>query len=69
MTIGMDKPIMLVNSAMVDVMDEEELRWVLAHELGHALSGHARLSHDPQPDPHPQRHLDRSSRSAPWASG
>lgn len=41
MTIGMDKPIILVNSGMVDVMDEEELRWVLAHELGHALSGHA----------------------------
>jgi len=41
MTIGMDKPIILVNSAMVDLMDEEELRWVLAHEVGHALSGHA----------------------------
>jgi Zn-dependent protease with chaperone function len=41
MTIGMDKPIIVLNSAMVDLMDEEELRWVLAHELGHALSGHA----------------------------
>jgi Zn-dependent protease with chaperone function len=41
MTIGMDRPIIVLNSAMVDLMDEEELRWVLAHELGHALSGHA----------------------------
>jgi Zn-dependent protease with chaperone function len=41
MCIGMDKPIIVVNSAMVDLMDEEELRWVLAHELGHAMSGHA----------------------------
>ena len=41
MTIGLDRPIIVVNSALVDLLDEEELRWVLAHELGHALSGHA----------------------------
>jgi Zn-dependent protease with chaperone function len=41
MTIGMDKPFIVMNSAMVDLLDEEELRWVLAHEVGHALSGHA----------------------------
>jgi Zn-dependent protease with chaperone function len=41
MTIGMERPIIVVNSAIVDLMDEEEMRWVLAHELGHALSGHA----------------------------
>jgi Zn-dependent protease with chaperone function len=41
MTIGLERPIIVVNSALVDLMDEEELRWVLAHELGHALSGHA----------------------------
>jgi Zn-dependent protease with chaperone function len=40
-TIGMDKPVIVINSAMVDLLDEEELRWVLAHEVGHALSGHA----------------------------
>ena len=41
MTIGMDKPIIVVNSSLLDLLDEDELRFVLAHELGHALSGHA----------------------------
>lgn len=41
MTIGMDRPIIVVHSALVDLLDEDELRWVLAHELGHAMSGHA----------------------------
>jgi Zn-dependent protease with chaperone function len=41
MTIGLERPIIVVNSALVDLLDEEELRWVLAHELGHALSGHS----------------------------
>jgi Zn-dependent protease with chaperone function len=41
MTVGMDRPIIIVNSGLVDLLDEEELRFVLAHELGHALSGHA----------------------------
>jgi Zn-dependent protease with chaperone function len=41
MTVGMDKPMIVLNSALVDLLDEEELRFVIAHELGHALSGHA----------------------------
>ncbi|HEX4685747.1 MAG TPA: M48 family metallopeptidase [Nocardioides sp.] len=40
-TIGMNKPIILVNSGLVDLLDEEELRFVVGHELGHAMSGHA----------------------------
>lgn len=40
-TIGMDRPLIVVNSALVDLLDEEEMTFVLAHELGHALSGHA----------------------------
>src|SRR6478609_10021080 len=40
-TIGMNKPTIVVNSALVDLLDEEELRFVIGHELGHALSGHA----------------------------
>nr|WP_231980166.1 M48 family metallopeptidase [Tessaracoccus coleopterorum] len=41
MTIGIDKPKIVVNSALVDLLDDQELRFVLGHELGHALSGHA----------------------------
>jgi hypothetical protein len=41
MTIGMDKPVIVVNSSLLDLLDEEEMRFVLAHELGHAQSGHA----------------------------
>jgi Zn-dependent protease with chaperone function len=39
--IGMERPIIVVDSGFVDLLDEEELRWVIAHELGHAMSGHA----------------------------
>lgn len=41
MTIGMSKPFIVLNSGVVDLLDEEELRFVIAHELGHAMSGHA----------------------------
>ena len=40
-TIGLDKPIIVLNSALVDLLSEDELRFVVGHELGHALSGHA----------------------------
>jgi Zn-dependent protease with chaperone function len=40
-TIGMDKPLIVVNSALVELLDEDELAFVVAHELGHAISGHA----------------------------
>lgn len=41
MTIGIDSPKIVLNSALIDLLDDEELRFVLGHELGHALSGHA----------------------------
>ncbi len=41
MTIGMEKPIIVLNSSLFDLLDEDEMRFVIAHELGHALSGHA----------------------------
>ncbi|MEO9321876.1 M48 family metallopeptidase [Nocardioides sp. C4-1] len=40
-TIGLDKPIIVLNSGLVDLLQEDELRFVVGHELGHALSGHA----------------------------
>lgn len=40
-TIGMNKPFIVLNSGLVDLLDEEELRFVVGHELGHAISGHA----------------------------
>ena len=41
LTIGMNKPFIVLNSGLVDLLDEDELRFALAHELGHAMSGHA----------------------------
>ena len=41
MTIGMGKPMIVLNSSMLEILDEDELRFVVAHELGHAQSGHA----------------------------
>ena len=41
MTLGADKPFIVITSGMVDLMDPEEMRFVIGHELGHALSGHA----------------------------
>jgi Zn-dependent protease with chaperone function len=41
MAIGRDKPFIVITTGMVNLHDEEELRWVVGHELGHILSGHA----------------------------
>jgi len=41
MAIGLDKPFIVLYSGMVELMDPEEIRWVIGHELGHVLSGHA----------------------------
>ena len=41
MTVGMDKPIIVLSSGLVHHLDDDELRFVIGHELGHAISGHA----------------------------
>ncbi|NJC70815.1 M48 family metallopeptidase [Planosporangium thailandense] len=41
MCIGMSKPFLVVNSGALELLDDEELRCLLGHELGHLLSGHA----------------------------
>ena len=38
--IGSGKPIVVLNSQLVSLLDEDELRTVLAHEAGHILSDH-----------------------------
>ncbi len=41
MAIGRDRPFIVITTGLVNLHDEEELRWVIGHELGHILSGHA----------------------------
>lgn len=40
-TLGVDRPFVVLTSGMVDLMDADELRFVLGHEIGHVMSGHA----------------------------
>ena len=38
---GMDRPFIVINSGTLKLLDDDELRNVLGHELGHVMSGHA----------------------------
>ncbi|HZC73306.1 MAG TPA: M48 family metallopeptidase [Jatrophihabitans sp.] len=40
-TLGVDKPFIAMSSGLYELTDEDERRYVLGHELGHAMSGHA----------------------------
>lgn len=37
---GMEKPFIILNSGTVRLLDDEELEYVIAHEIGHILSDH-----------------------------
>ncbi len=39
--VGMAKPFIVTTSRAVDSLDDDELRYILGHELGHLQSGHA----------------------------
>ena len=39
-TAGVDQPIIVFNAGLIDSMTEDELRFVVGHELGHIKSGH-----------------------------
>jgi Zn-dependent protease with chaperone function len=41
MALGRDRPFIVITTGMINLYDPEELRWVIGHELGHILSGHA----------------------------
>jgi Zn-dependent protease with chaperone function len=41
MTIGTQEPIIVLSADLIDLMDLDELRFVIGHELGHAMSGHS----------------------------
>lgn len=38
---GVQHPFIVLNSATLDLLDEDELRVVIGHEIGHVMSGHA----------------------------
>lgn len=41
MTIGTDRPFLVLSTGLFDLLDVEERRFIIGHEVGHVLSGHA----------------------------
>jgi Zn-dependent protease with chaperone function len=41
---GMEKPFIIINSGTALLLDDDELQFVLGHELGHIMSGHVLYS-------------------------
>jgi Zn-dependent protease with chaperone function len=38
---GMDHPFIVINSGALNLLDDDEMRALLGHELGHVMSGHS----------------------------
>ena len=38
---GMERPFIVINSGAMNLLDDDEMRTLLGHELGHVMSGHA----------------------------
>ena len=38
---GVDEPFIVLHTAALELLDEDEIRVLLAHELGHVISGHS----------------------------
>jgi len=38
---GIDQPFIVLHSAAIELLDDDELRVLLSHELGHVISGHS----------------------------
>ncbi|RKT73082.1 Zn-dependent protease with chaperone function [Saccharothrix variisporea] len=41
LTLGIDKPFIVLTTGLVELLDTEGLRFAIGHEMGHVLSGHA----------------------------
>jgi Zn-dependent protease with chaperone function len=41
---GIDDPFIVIHSSALEILDESEVRVLLAHELGHVMSGHSLYS-------------------------
>lgn len=39
-TVGADNPIIVLNSGLIDLCDEDEIMFIIGHELGHIKSNH-----------------------------
>lgn len=38
--VGFERPFIVISSASLELLDDDEQRFILAHELGHVMSGH-----------------------------